>query len=325
MKKKITNRSFAEKVRNGKKTILYELLPPPKQLSRQDIHRSLSLFADMVNNFSIDAINIPEVREETRSGSRPDAAILKLEPRTVCAYLQKYTNAEFVINRPIVYDAWSKQKKWLNEIYHTHGLHNIILVGGESSKTTYPGLSVNEAAKKIGEEAEKYPDIVLGGITIPTRRQESKRVLQKGLNGVTFFTSQILYESQSVKKFLRDYWRLCQKTETKPKMIFLSFAPITTTADLNLLQWLGVAVPKRTHKELTTGWLGMGWRSLKVCQNVLEDILEFVDRERIRVPLGLNIEHLNRHNLEASFTLLERLTTVYAKPVFSERRQALYV
>ena len=320
MSKKLTS-SFIRKIKNGERTVMYELLPLPKSLTKEDIRRSLSLFSAMIAHYPVDIINIPEVMEETRGGKR-EATIAKLEPRILCGYLQKYTDSEVVINRPIVYLPWEKQKRWLNETQNHFGIHNFILVGGESSKVTYPGPSVIEAAKQI---TTLFPQIVLGGIVIPTRQREGRRVLQKSLSGVTFFTSQIIYESRPVKKFLKDYWKLCQKAETKPTMIFLSFAPLTTPADLALINWLGVRVPKKTQEMLTNSWLGLGSRSLQVCQDIFEDILEFVEKERIRVPLGLNIEHLNRHNFETSFMLLERLSGIYAKSTVAERRQALYV
>src|SRR5258706_14674246 len=100
MRKKIRHNTFGQKIKNGEKTILYELLPLPKDLSKKDISRSFSLFSKMIKNFPVDAINIPEVREETRSGVRQDAEIRKLAPHTVCSYLQKYTDIDFIINRP---------------------------------------------------------------------------------------------------------------------------------------------------------------------------------------------------------------------------------
>lgn len=107
-------------------------------------------------------------------------------------------------------------------------------------------------------------------------------------------------------------------------MIFLSFAPLTTSADLALLKWLGVQIPKKTEDLIKTGWLGLGWRSQQVCQDILEDILSFVQKEHIGVPIGLNVEHINRHNYESSFSLLERLTNLYEKSSV-ERSHALYV
>jgi 5,10-methylenetetrahydrofolate reductase len=321
MRKKSKTASFAQKIKNGEHTILYELLPLPKSLSEEDLHRSFSLFSATINHYRVDAVNIPEVREETRSGTR-DTTIEKLEPRIVCSYLQKYTDCELIINRPIVYLPWEEQKQWIEETRQQYGIHNFVLVGGESSKMKYPGLSVIDAAKKI---TVAYPQIILGGIVIPTRHAEEERVLQKSIAGVTFFTTQIIYEPESPKQFLQKYWELCQKEQVAPKMIFLSFAPLTTNADLNLLKWLGVGIPQETQDLLTTGWLGLGWRSLQICQDILEDILDFVEKEHIGVPIGLNVEHINRHNYESSFSLLERLNTIYGKLTPIERRHALYV
>jgi hypothetical protein len=55
----------------------------------------------------------------------------------------------------------------------------------------------------------------------------------------------------------------------------------------------------------------MGWRSLDLCLNIFEDILEYISKNRINVPIGLNIEHVNRHNFESSFILLERISNLY--------------
>lgn len=303
---------FAAKVRSGKKTIIYELLPPPKHLSHTDLERSFSLFSAMVKNFPIDAINVPEVREESRNGTRQDSQIVKLEPRKVCSLLRKYHVSEFIINRPVVYVEWEKQREWFQETYQNYGVHNYVLVGGESSAVTYPGLSVNQVARELIQLREtNFPELLLGGITIATRENEAMRVWKKSLAGIEYFTTQVLYESDLIKQELKSYWEMCQQSEVAPKMIFLSFAPITSPADVKLLQWLGVRIPDETLEMLTTGWLGMGWRSLQICQDILEDILQFIDKERIRVPVGLNVEHINRHNLEPSFILLERLCEIY--------------
>jgi 5,10-methylenetetrahydrofolate reductase len=321
MSKSLKHLSFAEKIKKKEKAILYELLPPPKHLSQADLDRSFSLFSAMLKNFPVSAINIPEVREEKRHGSRTDAEIIKLEPRKVASYLQKYGISDIVVNRPIVYESWEKQKQWLKDTYNSYGIRNIVLVGGESSQTSYPGISVTDAAVTIHKKLQsEFPDILLGGIIIPTRNNEAQRVLKKSQAGIEFFTSQIIYEAESVKKFLKEYEELCRQQQIKPKTIFLSFAPITMTRDAQLLKWLGVKIPDETLTVLTTGWLGMGWRSMHICQDILEDILHFVQEHDITVPLGLNIEHVNRHNFETSFVLLERLAETYLG-IHSEERQ----
>lgn len=298
---------LATKIKLGQKTILYELMPPPKGLPKADLESSVITFSNIIQGLPIDGINIPEVREETRNGERKQSEIIKVEPRIIAKYLRAEGDTEVIINRPTVYTPWTKQEKWFGKIY-VEGIRNIILVGGESSKITYPGLSVIETARKL----EKiFPDIFLGGITIPQRKNEAIRVFKKSEAGIEFFTSQIIYDSKDIKKFLKEYFVICQKSKTLPKMIFLSFAPVSTPKDIELLKWLGVSIPSTTESYLKKGWFGMGWRSLDLALSIFEDILTYVSKNKIRVPLGLNIEHVNRHNFESSFILLERIGKLY--------------
>ncbi len=306
------NLTFAQKVRKGEKVVLYEILPPPKNLSKADLQISFSLFAQILKKNPVDGVNLPEVREETRSGKRSLPQLIKLEPRAVCPYLQKQGILNLIVNRPIVYLPWKKQIGWLKETYHKYNIHDFVLVGGESSKVSYPGPTVVEAASLITKKLRsEFPNILLGGITIPSRVNEADRVLAKTISGIEFFTSQVIYDSQDVKKLLKEYWQLCRQKKVAPKMIFLSFAPATTLGDIELLRWLGVEIPQNTLEALTAGWLGVGWRSIETCQDILEDILHFVKRNKIGVPLGLNVEHINKHNFELSFILLRKLLESY--------------
>ncbi len=306
------NLTFAQKVRRGEKVVLYEILPPPKNLSKADLQISFSLFAQILKNNPIDGVNLPEVREETRSGKRSTPELIKLEPRAVCSYLQKQGISNLIVNRPVVYLPWEKQITWLKETYNKYNIYNFVLVGGESSKVSYPGPTVIEAARLITNKLRsEFPKMFLGGITIPSRTNEAERVLTKTLAGIEFFTSQVIYDSTDIKRLLKEYWQLCRRKNIKPKMIFLSFAPATTLGDIELLRWLGVEIPQNTLKRLTAGWLGLGWRSIETCQDVFKDILDFVKTNAIGVPLGLNVGHINKHNFELSFILLKKLLKYY--------------
>lgn len=304
--------SFSDKIKQRKTSILYELLPPPQTITKEDIKISLALFSSIIRDFPIDGINIPEVREETREGNRMKQELIKLEPRTLCKYLREENLQNLIINRPVVYHSWDSQIQWIRETYSRHHLQNFILVGGESSSVSYPGYSVIKAARTITQEFhDEFPHLLLGGITIPTRKNEATRVLKKAQAGIEFFTTQILYEAESVKQFLLEYWQLCVTHNTLPKTIFLSFAPISTKSDIKLLQWLGVDIPKATTTYLLSGWLGIGWRSLAICQQILEEIITFLEKNSIEIAIGLNIEHVSHHNFESSFHLLERLSPLY--------------
>lgn len=314
MKKNIQKKkkTFAQKVRNGGKIVLYEFLPPPKNLLEKDLTSSLKIFSALVKEHGVDAINIPEVREEERSGKRNAPTMVKLEPRVVSSYFKKFDDCDVVINRPVVYHGWKKQKKWLSDTYHEYGIRNMVFVGGESSRVSYPGLSVTDTARAIfSKHKAEFSDIFLGGITIPTRKNEADRVFKKSQAGIEFFTTQVLYEAEKSKKFLLNYAKLCKKAKVKPKTIFLSFAPVVAPSDIDLLVWLGVEVSKKTADKLKTGWIGMGFRSVAVCEKVLLDVLQFAKKQHIDIPIGLNVEHISRHNFELSFLLLNRLSDIY--------------
>ena len=86
-------------------------------------------------------------------------------------------------------------------------IENLILVGGESSKIQYEGLSVNSASEYITRDLNSGRfDFFCGGIAIPSRNIESEKLLRKGSNGVEFFTTQVLYDSKKIKKMLAICW-----------------------------------------------------------------------------------------------------------------------
>lgn len=307
--------SLALKIRQGKSIILYELVPPSENKSPVDIEKSVSLIVSLFNNLPVDGINIPQVCEEKRNGERANKITEKIEPAILSNYLHVCDYMNIIINRPVVYLPWEEQKKWLKKTYD-NSLHNFVFVGGDSSKVNYPGKSVTETAIAITQDLQSdFPDILLGGITIPTRKNEAEKVIQKTLAGIEFFTSQIIYEPESVKELLQDYWILCLKNKLQPKMICLSFAPVTSKKDIDLLLYLGVKIPEKVYEELTTGWLGMGWRSLTICQNIINDVFHFMKKEGIRIPVGINVGYINRHNFEFSITFLEHLSAYYKKNI----------
>jgi 5,10-methylenetetrahydrofolate reductase len=311
-----TDISFADKVRRRKHCVMYELVPPSKDIDERGLKDSVSLIVSLLKKLSVDVINIPEVREEKRNGEREAEVIVKFEPHVLAGYLFSAGFRGVIVNRPIVYIPWDEQRKWLNDIYKDKSIRNFIFVGGESSKEHYPGFSVTQAARDVTQTKRlEFADIFLGGISIPTRKNEAERLIEKTLAGIEFFTTQILYESNSIKKLLQEYWDLCVASRQKAKMIFLSFAPVTCKKDIDLLSWLGVKIPQETLQRLVTGWLSMGWRSLGVCKEIIEDVFEFVKKRDIQVPLGINVGYINRHNFEFSITFLEQLSSSYRKNI----------
>ncbi len=303
-----------EKIKDPfKQVIFYELIPPSAKEPPGSIKTYAEYAAKLIQNshVPIDAINIPEIRDEAPKGQkRTEAFIPKVDARKLVAELYNIVGSSlgFVLNHATVYEKASDQMAWFHETIKTYGIATLILVGGESSKVKYPGPSVIAACKLVKSE---FPEILLGGITIPTRRDEPTRLIQKGKEGIEFFTTQVLYEKESICKLLSDYDEACRKEQVTPKRVFLSFAPISSPGDLKFLRWLGVAIPEEVERALFQVKIGVGWRSLEISKTLFQEILNFVESNHLRVPLGLNIEYVTLHNFELSKGFIDELGKIY--------------
>lgn len=212
---------------------LFEVVPPAPE-PPEFIQESLDNLG-RVKQF-VDGVNIPEIHDEDRGAERISQFVPRLEPRVYGSRIRDQLKMEVVLNHVVVRDA--DPKTWFRETYKQWGLENIILVGGEASGVSYPGPSVTETAALV--RSEGLP-VALGGITIPSRKNESDRIRAKAKAGIDFFTSQILFDSNDV------VW-LVQRLNGVEARIFLSFAPVTHRRDLQFLRWLG-----QTFRRTLTG------------------------------------------------------------------------
>ena len=304
---------FRDKVRKAKRPVVaYEILPPREK------DGTLNSYAEKISSLlsqtHIDAINIPEVHDEDERGVRPVKNLERAEAREFGKLLQDNVGIEVMVNRVTVHKDLEYQKNWIKETFYDYDIENLILVGGEKSGTKYVGPSVNQTSEYITRDLNtgKF-DIFCGGITIPSRKMESERLLRKGSNGIEFFTSQVLYDSTKIKKMLKYYHELCGKNRVLPRRILLSFAPVSSQENINFLKWLGVEIPSETERRLKQNEQNMSDESLKIASEILKDILDNNEKLGIKVPIGLNVEHIMSYNFQTSINMLQELSKVYRK------------
>lgn len=291
--------------------VIATVVPPPRGASPSDVDATLDALERLLERAAVDAFNLPEVRCDPRAPRDP--FVPKLEPRAFARSIRERLGADALVNRATVHTHWANQRAWLRKTWRAYHIKHLVLVGGSSHHIEYPGPAVPEAARRITQElnASCETGFFLGGITIPTRRREPARLIEKSRSGIEFFISQILYESEPIKGMLRDYHRLCLKQHLRPTRVFLSFAPVSSREDVEFLKRWEIVIPDLSERDLLSGWLGTGWRSIELAGEILQDLLDFVQRERLQVPLGLNVEHVRARNFELSGELLARLTGVY--------------
>ena len=287
--------------------VVYEILSPREK------DGTLNSYAENISSLlaqtHIDAINIPEVRDEIGRGERPVKNQLRAEPREFGKLLQDIVGIESIVNRVVVHQTLEKEMVWFEETYNKYEIENLITVGGESRNITYPGPSVNEALEAIKQNLTL--DVLCGGISIPSREKESRKLIEKSKNGSEFFTTQVLYDSSKIIKMISHYQKRCDEQNTFPRRLLLSFAPVSSKKNIKFLKWLGVDIPTDTEKYLNENDQIMTERSMEIAINVLNETLKFLNENKIVVPIGLNVEHIMSYNFQASIEMLQELARIY--------------
>jgi len=302
---------FRDKVRKPKRPVVaYEILPPREKDGT--LNSYAEIISSLLSQTHIDAINIPEVHEENARGARPVKNLERAEAREFGRLLQDNVGIEAIVNRVTVHNDLDYQKSWIKETFYDYDIENLILVGGESSDMKYPGPSVNETSEYITRDlnAGRF-DLFCGGITIPSRKIESVRLLKKGSNGIEFFTTQVLYDGKKIKKMLKYYDEVCKENNVLPRRILLSFAPVSSKKNIDFLKWLGVEIPSQTEKRLTNKKTSMSDESLEIASEILKGILNNNEKLGITVPIGLNVEHIMSYNFQSSINMLQELSKIY--------------
>jgi 5,10-methylenetetrahydrofolate reductase len=301
---------------------LFELVPPASAKARA-IERTI---ADVSSAQHLaDAINLPEIHDESRGGAPRTAKFVpRVEPRVLGGRIRRELEIEVIVNRCVVYEL--DQLRWFRETRDEFGIQNVVLVGGESSQIRYPGPSVLETAEQA--RAAELPTC-LGGITIPSRLGEGERIRRKQTAGLDFFTTQVLFDSNDI------VW-LIQQLNGVEARVFLSFAPVTHSKDLQFLRWLGADIPQHLDRFLLRGEGADSSaasnrapeptdasdlcfeRSLDLARRILMDVFDNLPPDP--PPIGLNVEHINQRNFQPALEMLKELGDLYSNLVAAHAR-----
>jgi len=297
-----------DKIKRPRRPVVaYEILPPREK------DGTLNSYAENISSLlsqtHIDAINIPEVRDEIARGERPIKNQVRAEPREFGKLLQDIVGIEAIVNRVVVHQNIEDEMKWLEETNSKYEIENLITVGGESRNIRYPGPTVNQALNAISQNDRL--NLLCGGISIPSREKESLRLIEKSENGSEFFTTQVLYDASKVIKMITHYQKRCDEKDTFPRRVLLSFAPVSSEKNIKFLKWLGVEIPKKTEQSLLNDGARMSEKSMKITVSVLNEILNHLEKNKIKVPIGLNVEHIMSYNFQASIEMLQELSRIY--------------
>src|SRR2546425_12859480 len=175
--------------------VVLEIVPPGRRVSEKAVNTFVERVRDSVRSLeNLDAVNIPEVLEENHAGQ---PFYRDLDPRDFAALLGDL-GVDPIVNKVVAHvPSESVLRRWIRESVEDHGFRNFVLVGGNSSRVRYPGLSVVEANRILRTVTKGRNDIALGNITIAERDHEVDRLVGQTRAGVGFFTTHGLFRTEA--------------------------------------------------------------------------------------------------------------------------------
>lgn len=282
--------------------LLFEALPPRLGASEEQWQDHLGQL-DALRKSGLSAVNVPEVL---------DGAYRTVEPRAFAAALQRRLGVPALLNRVTVHHALPALQGWAAETRQSTGIRDLVLVGGESGRTRYPGVGVNDALRGLRPATERAGGS-LGVVTIPHRRRpdldEPQRLGAKQAAGARFAVSQILCDADAAIALQRDL-RAATPQDQAPLSLVWSLAPVAKRRDLEFLQWLGVDLPEATRKRLlATAPDGRLAASHALNEGLARSLLAAAERDGLPAP-GFCVEHVMLSNIEAAIDLVDRVRTL---------------
>jgi hypothetical protein len=244
--------------------IIFTAVPPPLRWDEERIRKRAEEFVRILESAGLRIINIPEVPQREK--------VSPIEFSKVIKGINE--NMDVIIDKVV-------SKEDLEEIFR------------EISEITDKVALVNVGEKEgVVRLAKEYFREVYG-IAIFSREGEDFRLFKRTVWGFDGFISQIIFETESLKRTLEGYYGLCEREGIKPAKIFVSIAPIRGERDINFLEGFRVEIPENVKMEILAG------RGLDVAKALAEEVLS--------LKLGINVEYVMMDNLILAGELLRWL------------------
>ncbi|NEP15654.1 MAG: hypothetical protein F6J97_01985 [Leptolyngbya sp. SIO4C1] len=299
---------FAKKLLDSTRGVyLFGATPPRQSTSPEKVNEIAAKLANRLSPLALDAINLYDIQPETSRSDepRPFPFLPTMSPSSYSQVLQKLIDTDFIHYKCVVHQPEDEFADWLSE--SRSALQHLVLVGGASSQQDYSGPTLRQAAEMAAQ------DFTLGGVTIAERHlakgNEHLRLIQKASWGLSFFTSQVVYQPQATIQLLQDYYQACEVQQREPVRIVLTFAPCGYEKTLTFLRWLGVDISADTEKTLLSAPSPVK-KSVEVCCDSLQQILAACHHLDLR--LGINVESVSikKDEIDASVELFQLLRAI---------------
>ncbi len=303
---------LAHKIKTATTGILcYGLTPPKQSTPTEKIQHIANTQIQRLKDIGIDALVLYDIQDESSRTDmpRPFPFLQTVSPEHYSATYLK----ELAIPK-IIYQSIGKFTKasftdWLSA--SNTAIDYTVFVGAPSQQQ-HTSLSLQDAYTL---QSNTDTSFTLGGVTIPERHlkkgDEHLRVFNKMDKGCRFFISQCVYNIDSAKNFLSDYYYWAADQQKNMVPIIFTLTPCGSLKTLQFMEWLGIDIPKWLRNDLLHSDDILD-TSISICKTIAQELIDFSSAKGI--PIGFNIESvaIRKSEIEASIELLKDIKTMMA-------------
>lgn len=281
--------------------VLFGMTPPRHGTSEEGVRQVAERTMERLEPLDIDGLVLYDIDDESDRNptERPFPYSATLDPADFAAQLDGWKKP-VVIYRCVGKYTADDLGSWLGSQDPERVLSVFV---GASSRDKPVAVSLPQAQSM---RHEVQPDLMLGGVAIPERHlsrgNEHERLLAKQQAGVTFFVTQVVYDTNAAKDLLSDYHYACRVGGVEPVPVIFTLSVCGSLKTLEFLEWLGVNVPKWVRNDLQHSEDTLA-QSYDQCLASADELIAFAGR--LGMPIGFNIESvaIRRAEIEASVEL----------------------
>jgi len=291
----------------------YGLAPPKQSTDPVRLRAIVEAQKARIAALAPDALIVYDLQDESdrQTAARPFPFLPTLAPAHYAHELLGDLPVPKIVYRCVGKDTPDSFKAWLEEAGPGGGEPRLaVFVGAATSRGPASGAATLSLAQAQALARPHASTLTFGGIAIAERHarrgDEHLRLLQKMEAGCRFFVTQTVYDASATKSLLSDYARELGARGRAPVPIIFTFSPCGSARTLDLLKWLGIAVPRWLENELLDAQDILA-ASLEACETAWRDVLSYARGKGL--PVGVNVESVSirKEEVAASVSLFEAL------------------
>ncbi len=307
--------SLSDKIK-GKETgiVLYGMTPPKENTDLARVKEIASKHIDRIKNLNIDGIVLYDIQDESSrtDDERPFPFLPTFEPQKYSSEFLEEVDLPKVLFQCVGKHSETTLKQWMDKNIKNNDL--AVFVGNSSSEQV-SDVTMKDAYELRGEFS---PDMLVGGVAIPerhyTKKDEHIRMFDKINKGVSYFTTQAVYNVEASKNMLSDYYYYSKSHNLEMAPVMMTFSPCGSKKTMEFMHWLGIHFPKWLKNDLLNSSDFLG-ESTETCMRTFKELLNFSLHKGI--PIGCNIESVSvrKDEIDASVELLENMKALIDRKV----------